>query len=64
MIFQGERSNRAALDSEIEILSQMAADDWVPQDRLTEFCSHVSPAPAALQLTLSSVSVPHAAAPL
>jgi hypothetical protein len=52
------------IDTETEILSQMAADDWIPQDRLTKFCSHVDPVPAALQLTLPSVAVPHAAAPL
>jgi hypothetical protein len=62
--FSEDDQTEAALDSKIEILSQMEADDWIPQDCLTEFRSHVSPAPAASQFTLSSVAVPHAAAPL
>jgi septal ring factor EnvC (AmiA/AmiB activator) len=58
----------AEIDREIELLSQMEADDWVPrdelQDGLAEFCSHFGPPPTASQLTLSTVAVPHATAPL
>jgi predicted nucleic acid-binding Zn-ribbon protein len=66
--FKESNEVEAAIDGEIEILSQLTSDGWFPrdelQDCLTEFCSHFGPPPTASRLTLSSVTVPHAVAPL